>query len=304
MIDATDKFTTICFEITNHCNKNCKFCTKMTGDKYKIRYTKLEDYKYVISCINKKDRENFRKVVITGGEPILHPHFIELMNLVREDFPKAEIKVQSNGRLIKRLPQKKLRILPDIKKVIFSVSHYPGWNDEIKEKYDGNIKTPSIYRRIIRKLTKNNEFIKLICLDYRIPFIKKLRRFISNPFKRGNVYFKDFTGFRDPYIDPNLTKERAKIVRKACHYMIWIIDKKLYSCCVDEVYERFYNTKSISIKFDKNWKKDYFKLPTWRACAHCPQGYNRYKVISLGYEKFTLISLKERLQFARIKNHA
>ena len=123
MMDATDRFTTICFEITNHCNKNCKYCTKMTGDKYEIRYTKLEDYEHVISCINKKDRDNFRKVVITGGEPLLHPHFIKLMHLVRSDFPKAEIKVQSNGRLIKRLPQKKLKILPGIKKVIFSVSH-------------------------------------------------------------------------------------------------------------------------------------------------------------------------------------
>lgn len=304
MMDATDNFTTIYFEITNHCNKNCKFCTKMTGDKYKIRYTKLEDYKYVISCINKRDRENFRKVVITGGEPILHPHFIELMNLVRKDFPNAEIKVQSNGRLIKRLPQKKLRILPDIKKIIFSVSYYPSWNDEIKEKYDGNIKTPLIYRRVIRRITKNNKFIKLICLDYRFPFIKKLRRFISNPFKRGNVYFKDFTGFRDPYIDPNLTKESAKAVRRACHYFIWIINRKLYSCCVDSVYERYYNTKHVGVEFDKNWKRNYFKLPTWRACAHCPQGYNRYKVISLGYEKYKLISLKTRLQYARIKSHA
>jgi len=280
-IDRTDKFTTIYFMITNNCNKNCKFCGQMWTKNRESKYMTIEDYKYVILCMDKKDRKNFRRVIITGGESLLHPQFIELINLIRVDFPKAEIGILTNGRLLKTLPQKNLRILPNIKNIVFSISHYPGWNDDVKEIYDNNYKPPYIWERIIRKITKNNKIIDFIDLDYRFPFIKKIRRFLTNPLKRGNVYFKQFIGFRNPYIASELSKGKAKIIRKICLYHIYVYEKKLYNCCAAESYERYYNTSSVSVEFDKNWKRNWFKLPTWKACVHCFLGYERYRIFRI-----------------------
>jgi len=303
LIDSTKRFTAICFEITNNCNKNCNNCSRMYKSDKKIENMKIDDYKYVISCINKKDRYDFRKIIITGGEPILHPKFKEIISLMRKDFPKAELNIQTNGKLIERY----LKILNNVKNIKFSVSYYPGWNDDIKQKYDNNYKFPLLWRRIIRKSTKNNKFIKFVSLDYRIPCMKRFRRFLKNPFKINNIYFKCFTGFWNPYDNPNLSDENAKKVRGICCYYIWILGRNLYNCCNSAVYERYYNTESVHIEFDKNWKKNFFKLPTWKACTYCRLGADRYQFIDLetrlGYKKYEYINLETRLKKTRVKNH-
>ena len=302
LIDSTKRFTVICFEITNNCNKNCVNCSRMYSRDKRIENMRIDDYKYIISCINEKDRNNFRKIIITGGEPILHPQFKVLITSMRKDFPKAELNIQTNGRLIDRY----LGVLYNIKNFKLSVSYYPGWNENIKKEF-GTIKLPSFYRRFIRKVFKNNKFVKRMDLDYRIPYLKRLRRFLKNPFNIKKIYFKCFSGFWDPYNNPNLSEIKAKVVRKICCYYIWIIGRNLYNCCDSAVYERFYNTESVHIKFDKNWKKNFFKLQTWKACIHCRLGADRYKFIEmetkLGYEKYELINLKTRLKATRIKDH-
>jgi len=308
LIDSTKRFTVICFEITNNCNKNCSNCSRMYSriDK-RIWNMSIDDYKYVISCITEKDRKNFRKIIITGGEPILHPQFKIFINLMRKDFPKAELNIQTNGRLIQRY----LNVLYNIKNFKLSVSYYPGWNENIKKEF-GTIKPPSFYRRFIRKVFKNNKFVKRMALEYRIPYMKKLRRFLKNPFNIKKIYFKCFSGFWNPYDNPNLSEEHAKAVRKICCYYIWIIGKKLYNCCDSAVYERYYGTdyygaNHVHVIFDENWKKNFFKLPTWRSCTYCRLGADRYKFIKvetdLGYKKYKFINLETRIKNTRIKNH-
>lgn len=311
-IDKTERFTSIAFEITNICNKYCKYCIRMYGKNErakheKIKHMKIKDYKHVISCMNKKDREKFRSIIISGGEPILHPKFIELIKLMRIDFPKAKIGVQSNGKTLRKLPQKNLRILPNIKNIIFNVSHYPEWNDDIRKLYDNHYKPPNIWVKLVNKLTINKLF-SYINLDYRFPIItNKIRRFLIDPLKRGNVYFGEYIGFRDPYDDPKLSKETAKTVRSICYNYIYIIGRKLYNCCHSQIYERYYDTDPVGTEFDENWKKNYFKLPTWKACVHCRMGTYRYRFIKieskLGYKKYKGISLKTRMKITNIKEH-
>ena len=299
MDDGTGRFTIIIFEITNKCNKNCKYCIKMPKKEDKTEHMKIEDYKYVVSCINKKDREKFKRVILTGGEPLLHPKCIEIISLMRKDFPKAEIILASNGKLIAKLPQKNLRVLPDIKNIMFRVSDYPKWNDNIKKMYDGNYKMPNTWKKLINKLTLNNKFTNYIALKYRFPKINlKILKFLHDPLKRGNVYFIGYSEFWDPYDDPNISKEMAKKVRKLCCYHIYIIGKKLYNCCMVEQHERYYNTDSVSIKFDENWKRNFFKLPTWKGCIHCRMGINKHRILNINKK---LISDKKYVNFDTIR---
>ena len=302
-VDRTKKFTVITFEITNNCNKNCNYCIQMYKKNRKIEYMTIDDYIYVVSCINKIDRENFREIIITGGEPLLHPNVITFIKLIRDDFPKAEIIIQSNGKLLKKLSQKNLRIFSNIKNIIFNISHYPGWNDDEKKIYDNNYKLPNFWKRIVNKITLNNRFMDYVNLDYRFPIIKKIRRFLIDPLKKGNVYFGEYTGFRYPYDNPNLSNEIAKNVRNNCHYYILILGRKLYNCCISKAHESYYNTDPVGIKFDKNWKKNYFKLATWKACVHCRLGTDRYKFINLESKLGHSIDLKTKFKITKFKDH-
>lgn len=305
-IDGTGKFTVINFEITNTCNKNCKYCAKMYKKNRKITHMAIKDYKYIVSCMDKRDRKKFRKIIITGGEPLLNPNVLDIILLMRKDFPKAELALYSNGKLLKKLPHKNLRILPNIKNFIVSISDYKGWNDNVKEKYDNHYKLPNIWKRLINKFTIRNKFMEYINLDYRFPIItKKIRRFLLDPLKRGNVYFTDFIGFYNLYDDPNLSEETAKKVRDSCWYHMLILGKKLYNCCLAESPERYYNTDSVSVDFDKNWKSNYFKLPTWKACAHCRVGTNQYRFTKIeskiGHKKY--INMEARKKIGNPKGH-
>jgi len=268
---------------------------------------KIEDYKYVVSCITKKDRKKFRRLIITGGEALLHPKIMDLILLMRKDFPKAEIQLFSNGRLLKKLPHHNLRIFPNIKNIILYVSDYVGWNDDVKKKYDDHYKLPNLWIRIISKFTINNKFIRYINLDYRFPIItKKIRRLLLDPLKRGNVYFSVFAGFWDPYDDPKLSNEMGKAVRDICCYNICIIGRKLYNCCLVEQHERYYNTDPVNVEFDKNWKKNFFKIPTWKACIHCRMGAYQYKFSNIDLrlrKNKKYIDLESRRKIENIRGH-
>lgn len=305
-VDKTERFTVMGFIITWSCDKNCKYCVQIHRNKIKNKHMKIEDYKYVVSCIDEKDRENFRKIILTGGEPLLHPDFLEFVKLARIDFPKAEIVIQSNGGLLKTLPQKNLRVLPSIKNIVFNISSYIGWNDDIKEIYDNNYKPPNIWNKIIIKVF-NNKLTEFISLGYHFPIINRIISFLNNPLKRGNVYIGEHTGFRDPYNDPKLSKEMAKAVRSVCYYHLIVSERNLYNCCHSEIYEKYYDTDPVGVEFDKDWKKNFFKLPTWNACVHCRMGEYRYRFIciesKLGYKKYKGISLKTRMKITNIKNH-
>jgi hypothetical protein len=114
-------------------------------------------------------------------------------------------------------------------------------------------------------------------------------------------------GFRDPYINPNLSEDNAKAVRNACIYNIFVDGRKLYNCCISHSFENYYNTESISVEFDKNWKKNFFKLPTWKACVHCQVGVDSYKItnpeIELGCKEHDFIDYKTRVKVTKIKGH-
>lgn len=76
------------------CNNRCKFCVQ--GDKRNLLAAKnLEE-------IKKDLKEAFKKgkgeVVLTGGEPTLHPDFLEIVKSAKSIGFK-EIQIQTNGRL-------------------------------------------------------------------------------------------------------------------------------------------------------------------------------------------------------------
>jgi len=75
------------------CNNKCHFCVQ--GDKrYKFAPKSLEELQKSLAD-NRKDIDS---VVFTGGEPTMHPHFLELVKTAR-DLNYRKIQIQTNGRM-------------------------------------------------------------------------------------------------------------------------------------------------------------------------------------------------------------
>jgi organic radical activating enzyme len=117
-------FRAIYWDITHRCNKICPLCAVRVQQSADYSLT-WADYQYVQRCIgNPKEITSF---LFNGGEPLLHPHFTELVRSFWRDYPNAELVVRSNGHLLRG-------ISPEIfEGCRWLVTHYEGWNDWLLE---------------------------------------------------------------------------------------------------------------------------------------------------------------------------
>ncbi len=130
-------------KITNACNLSCIYCFERVN-KRNIKFISMEDLKIIINNLKKY---NIKRIVITGGEPTLHPKFIEIINMLRSKFPSIEIRIQTNGTN----PQiiKKLKKDPKIS-IQVSLDHY---KKEIHEKLRGK----NTYEKVIKTIEVSKE---------------------------------------------------------------------------------------------------------------------------------------------------
>lgn len=76
-------------EVTNVCKNRCSNCTRLVGHHKKPYHMDLDYFKDVIDQFRKYDLGMM--IGFIGGEPLLHPQFVEMCEYVREYFPKAQL---------------------------------------------------------------------------------------------------------------------------------------------------------------------------------------------------------------------
>jgi len=76
------------------CNNRCKFCVQ--GDKRD--YMSAKDKKEVENSLKEAYGQGKNEVVFTGGEPTLHPHFLDFVSYAKE-LGFEGIQIQTNGRM-------------------------------------------------------------------------------------------------------------------------------------------------------------------------------------------------------------
>jgi hypothetical protein len=111
------------YHVSWHCNLQCKGCghysnlqdTPMFGDLE--QYTK--DLRQIHSLVS-----NVKKIRLMGGEPLLNPICDEFVQVTRNEFPYADIRVVSNGLLIPNCDEKLLITMRE-NGAQFDVSQYP-----------------------------------------------------------------------------------------------------------------------------------------------------------------------------------
>ena len=83
---------TLSIHVTDLCNSACSFCVVASPF-----YTKDSvDYRSVVDFLHANANQGFDTVNLHGGEPTIHPRFIDMLKLIRElGYPQAH--VQTNG---------------------------------------------------------------------------------------------------------------------------------------------------------------------------------------------------------------
>jgi len=109
-----DTKTAKCIILTTLCNNNCKIC--LMGQNTHKQHKELSHIKEEI-----KNKDKYSKtLVLTGGEPTIHPDFIEILRFSK-GLGYGKISVISNGRMFSNLSFLKRSIHNGMDEVIFSV---------------------------------------------------------------------------------------------------------------------------------------------------------------------------------------
>lgn len=101
------KFKFLDIPIIRSCNLSCGGCLTFSDSKHIKGLVNLEEsISWLTEWASKIEPE---AVTVFGGEPLLHPHFIEWCKTIRHLWPNSELRINTNGyyldRLFDRIPE-------------------------------------------------------------------------------------------------------------------------------------------------------------------------------------------------------
>jgi len=89
--------------LTDHCNLNCMGCGHFSpiADKWFADISRHDkDMQRLCTLFS-----NIKTLRLMGGEPLLHPQVEHFFSITRQYFPKTDIKLVTNGILLKQMPE-------------------------------------------------------------------------------------------------------------------------------------------------------------------------------------------------------
>lgn len=86
----------ITWAFTDRCNLRCKHCANSSGEMKRGKELEKEE---LLSVANKICELHPKSICMTGGEPLYHPYFWEIVNSIRQKF-QGNLKLMTNGTLI------------------------------------------------------------------------------------------------------------------------------------------------------------------------------------------------------------
>ena len=109
-------------QVVDHCNLNCKGCLHFCHKGQEPYFYKSECYENDLKKLS--TLVDIERIRIYGGEPLLHPNLSQFIEITHEVIPKAEIKLFTNGLLLRTMPEK-LSLVLQVHNVKIIWSVYP-----------------------------------------------------------------------------------------------------------------------------------------------------------------------------------
>ncbi|MDD4530383.1 MAG: radical SAM protein [Candidatus Gracilibacteria bacterium] len=206
----------IILRITSKCNEKCLFCFVKLGKNHK----KLETIKKEIDRTCKTYKNANIKFIISGGEPTLHPDFLNIVDYIFSKDKNNNIALQLETNATMFGVEK---ITNHLKKYGEKISFFISFHSHIEQLYNLITQTKGIYKlainginKIIENFPKSNITINIVLNSLNINFIEKHYLFIAENFytKNNNIHlnFSVMTNMeRYSYADKLLIKY-SKIV--------------------------------------------------------------------------------------------
>lgn len=136
------KYNILKVKITNRCNRDCYFCVFNSIETgYDLSF---EEYKIIIEKLKKLQ---FNKFHINGGEPLIHPQFMEMTKYAKEAFHNVKMVLGTNAILLHNVD------------IINFVSDY---YDEICIGCDLEHKNIEYVEKVVPQIINRNKKIKII----------------------------------------------------------------------------------------------------------------------------------------------
>lgn len=183
------------FDITSVCNLNCTNCSVFCGLREPYFIT-VEDFKEQLFNLKSKVPVSF--ISFCGGEPTLHPNFMELCHELFKQIPDCFLQIITNGTLLNNFSDEDLWFLSQ-HKVCFAITLYP------------KIEYINIVHNFENRCKK---FFPTIQIDF-----KGIRPYFGK-------YDYNFKGTNDPD-DFYYFCEKSH----QCHSFV-IFKNRLYNCCI------------------------------------------------------------------------
>jgi len=146
--------------LVDHCNLNCGGCSHFAPLLKEATFADIESFK--------KDLKRFRQIFsdiyeirLIGGEPLLHPDLVSFCGFTRDLYPKANISIFTNGKILLNMPDIFWRTCSE-KKILLKLSYYPIDIDiaKIKEKASSQnvpIKIPKQIHQFMKTININGD---------------------------------------------------------------------------------------------------------------------------------------------------
>ncbi|MBU0579812.1 MAG: radical SAM protein [Candidatus Margulisbacteria bacterium] len=255
-------------------------CTNPPGFNRKIKNYNLKNvvktFKYKLEI----DREG--TINITGGEPLLHPQFVELMNYVSSF--KKRIALYTNGRLLNYY--KLLKTIAKMKNILIGVSIH-GNNAKIHERITLTKKsfeqTINGLKRLLKVKNKEQLIeVRIVITKLNYQYIKKTLDYLKREFSaidRAVLIFHEIEGLAIKNIKKVLvTYTKFGEELKKINIEEYPFEVRLYHfplCVVPKgFWQNIYRTQE---------KKDVKYITNCRSCKHKKEcmginkGYLKYK---------------------------
>ena len=127
LVDSMNVPLSLTFQLTRGCNLRCVYCSEPPG-------IKTRKYKEMIGMLDKL--KGMRRIILSGGEPMLYTHFWEILEYARNKFEKVVL--STNGVYITRDNVGRLKDLVDY--IDITVDGPRRQHNNIRGNYDAVLK--------------------------------------------------------------------------------------------------------------------------------------------------------------------